>query len=230
MRETLPALAALKAKGLVRFVGITGLPLGLFPYVIDRAPEGSVDVVLSYCHYCLNDGRWGGCMAGGLRWEGASRGLFAELLCNPGRSVHVMLVALPLLLPGAPHAMRSLGDDALTSPHTAPPPHTHNPQPAAAGALPAGQGHRHHQRLAPVHGPTDAAGAARLASSGAPRATPRTLRCAPSALSALTPPPPRGCRRLPAAEGRKTLLAAISAPCAPLAAPSHTHQLDSPQR
>ena len=57
MGETLPALAALKARGLVRFVGITGLPLGVFPYVLDRAPAGAVDVVLSYCHYCLNDTR-----------------------------------------------------------------------------------------------------------------------------------------------------------------------------
>lgn len=24
-------------------------------YVLDRAPAGSVDVILSYCHYCLND-------------------------------------------------------------------------------------------------------------------------------------------------------------------------------
>ncbi|KIY92829.1 hypothetical protein MNEG_15134 [Monoraphidium neglectum] len=46
VNETLPALAALKARGLVRFVGITGLPLGIFPYVLDRAPPGSVDVAL----------------------------------------------------------------------------------------------------------------------------------------------------------------------------------------
>ena len=34
--ETLPALAALKARGLVRHVGITGLPLKIFKYVLDR--------------------------------------------------------------------------------------------------------------------------------------------------------------------------------------------------
>ncbi|GBG00535.1 L-galactose dehydrogenase [Raphidocelis subcapitata] len=55
VNETLPALARLKERGLVRFVGITGLPLGVFPYVLDRAPPGAVDVVLSYCHYSLND-------------------------------------------------------------------------------------------------------------------------------------------------------------------------------
>lgn len=36
VNETLPALAALKSKGLVRHVGITGLPLKIFTYVLDR--------------------------------------------------------------------------------------------------------------------------------------------------------------------------------------------------
>lgn len=53
--ETLPALQKLKEKGLVRHIGITGLPLKIFKYVIDRVPPGTVDVVLSYCHYSLND-------------------------------------------------------------------------------------------------------------------------------------------------------------------------------
>ncbi|KAF8059175.1 hypothetical protein HT031_005347 [Scenedesmus sp. PABB004] len=53
--ETLPALQALKQQGLVRFVGVTGLPLKALTYVLDRAPPGAVDVVLSYCHYALND-------------------------------------------------------------------------------------------------------------------------------------------------------------------------------
>ncbi|GLC38508.1 hypothetical protein PLESTB_001733100 [Pleodorina starrii] len=55
VNETLPALAQLRNQGLVRHVGITGLPLEAFHYVLDRAEPGSVDVVLSYCHYCLND-------------------------------------------------------------------------------------------------------------------------------------------------------------------------------
>ena len=50
--ETLPALRRLQAQGKARFVGITGLPLAIFRYVLDRAP---VDTILSYCHYCLND-------------------------------------------------------------------------------------------------------------------------------------------------------------------------------
>ena len=42
MNEALPALAALKAQGLVRHVGISGLPLGAFRYVLDKAPPGGV--------------------------------------------------------------------------------------------------------------------------------------------------------------------------------------------
>uniref|UniRef100_A0A061RW14 L-galactose dehydrogenase n=1 Tax=Tetraselmis sp. GSL018 TaxID=582737 RepID=A0A061RW14_9CHLO len=53
--ETLPALQKVKEKGLAKFVGITGLPLKIFRYIIDRVPPGTVDVVLSYCHYTLVD-------------------------------------------------------------------------------------------------------------------------------------------------------------------------------
>ncbi len=52
VEETIPALREVCARGRARFVGITGLPLEIFPYVIDRAP---VDTILSYCHYSLND-------------------------------------------------------------------------------------------------------------------------------------------------------------------------------
>lgn len=50
--ETIPALRRLQQKGKVRFVGITGLPLKIFPYVLERT---DVDTILSYCHYALND-------------------------------------------------------------------------------------------------------------------------------------------------------------------------------
>lgn len=50
--ETLPALEKLREAGKVRFVGITGYPLGIFRYVLDQAP---VDTILSYCRYSLND-------------------------------------------------------------------------------------------------------------------------------------------------------------------------------
>lgn len=55
VNETIPALLKLKEVGKIRFIGITGLPLGIFTYVLDRVPPGSVDVILSYCHYSIND-------------------------------------------------------------------------------------------------------------------------------------------------------------------------------
>ncbi|MDR1814979.1 MAG: aldo/keto reductase [Tannerella sp.] len=53
--ETLPALVALRDKGVVHHVGITNLTLSHLKYVIDHVPEGTVETVLSFCHYCLND-------------------------------------------------------------------------------------------------------------------------------------------------------------------------------
>lgn len=53
--ETLPALTALKAKGVVGHVGITDLQLENLKWVIDHVPAGTVESVLNFCHYCLND-------------------------------------------------------------------------------------------------------------------------------------------------------------------------------
>ncbi|MDR2383383.1 MAG: aldo/keto reductase [Prevotellaceae bacterium] len=53
--ETLPALVELRNQGLAKHVGITNLTLRHFKYVIDHVPSGTIDSVLSFCHYCLND-------------------------------------------------------------------------------------------------------------------------------------------------------------------------------
>ena len=55
INETLPALYALKETGKVKHVGITGLPLENFKYVIDRVGKGVVETILTFCHYSLND-------------------------------------------------------------------------------------------------------------------------------------------------------------------------------
>ena len=55
VNETLPALHRLKGQGLARFIGITGLPLKVFPSILDRVEPGTVDTILSFCHYELND-------------------------------------------------------------------------------------------------------------------------------------------------------------------------------
>lgn len=53
--ETLPALVELREKGIVGHVGITDLQLENLKWVIDHCAEGSVESVLNFCHYCLND-------------------------------------------------------------------------------------------------------------------------------------------------------------------------------
>ena len=55
INETLPALVKLKKLGRIGHVGITGLPLKKLQFVIEQVPEGTVESVLSFCHYCLND-------------------------------------------------------------------------------------------------------------------------------------------------------------------------------
>jgi aryl-alcohol dehydrogenase-like predicted oxidoreductase len=55
IEETLPALHEVKRNGKVRHVGITGLPLEDFKYIIDRTDEGMVETIITFCHYSLND-------------------------------------------------------------------------------------------------------------------------------------------------------------------------------
>ena len=52
VEETIPALRKVQKQGKVRFVGITGFPLAIYPAVMDRV---DVDTILSYCHYSMND-------------------------------------------------------------------------------------------------------------------------------------------------------------------------------
>jgi len=53
--ETLPALGALKKKGVVGHVGITDLQLENLMWVVDHTETESVESVLNFCHFCLND-------------------------------------------------------------------------------------------------------------------------------------------------------------------------------
>ena len=53
--ETLPALVELKQKGLVGHVGITDLQLENLKWVVEHSEPGTVESVLNFCHYCLND-------------------------------------------------------------------------------------------------------------------------------------------------------------------------------
>jgi aryl-alcohol dehydrogenase-like predicted oxidoreductase len=52
INETVPAMRKIQKAGKTKFIGISGLPLAAFKRVADAVP---VDVVLSYCHYGLND-------------------------------------------------------------------------------------------------------------------------------------------------------------------------------
>lgn len=55
--ETLPALVELREKGIVGHVGITDLQLENLKWVIEHVPAGTVESVLNFCHYSLNDNR-----------------------------------------------------------------------------------------------------------------------------------------------------------------------------
>ena len=53
--ETLPALVELKKKGVVGHVGITDLQPENLKWVIEHCEEGTVESILNFCHYSLND-------------------------------------------------------------------------------------------------------------------------------------------------------------------------------
>ena len=52
VEETLPALRKIQKQGKVRFVGVSGYPMKMFKYVLDRT---DLDVILSYNHYTLQN-------------------------------------------------------------------------------------------------------------------------------------------------------------------------------
>ena len=53
--ETLPALVELKKKGVVGHVGITDLQLENLKWVVEHSEAGTVESILNFCHYTLND-------------------------------------------------------------------------------------------------------------------------------------------------------------------------------
>jgi L-galactose dehydrogenase len=50
--ETLPALRKIQQQGKVKYIGVSGYPMKMFKYVLDRTP---LDVMLSYNHYTLQN-------------------------------------------------------------------------------------------------------------------------------------------------------------------------------
>ncbi|MGE5608910.1 MAG: aldo/keto reductase [Bacillota bacterium] len=50
VEETLPALRKVQQQGKVRFVGVSGYPMKIFKYILDRT---DLDIILSYSHYTL---------------------------------------------------------------------------------------------------------------------------------------------------------------------------------
>ena len=55
VEETLPALVELRREGVVGHVGITDLQPENLRWVVEHSEEGTVESVLNFCHYCLND-------------------------------------------------------------------------------------------------------------------------------------------------------------------------------
>jgi len=52
VEETLPALRRVQEQGKARFIGVSGYPMAMFRYILDRA---ELDVILSYNHYTLQN-------------------------------------------------------------------------------------------------------------------------------------------------------------------------------
>jgi len=52
VNEALPALRRAQQQGKARYIGVTGFPLKIFQYILDRT---ELDCMLSYCHYSLHN-------------------------------------------------------------------------------------------------------------------------------------------------------------------------------
>ena len=52
VEQTLPALEKIRAQGKARFIGVSGYPMKIFRYLLERA---ELDVILSYNHYTLQN-------------------------------------------------------------------------------------------------------------------------------------------------------------------------------
>ncbi|UGB29307.1 aldo/keto reductase [Metabacillus sp. B2-18] len=52
VEEGIPTLQKLKKEGKIRYFGVSGLPLDIFNKTLEQT---NLDVILSYCHYSLND-------------------------------------------------------------------------------------------------------------------------------------------------------------------------------
>ena len=55
VNEILPEFVEFRVNWILKHVGITELQLENLQWVIDRVPEGTVETILNFCHYCLND-------------------------------------------------------------------------------------------------------------------------------------------------------------------------------
>jgi aryl-alcohol dehydrogenase-like predicted oxidoreductase len=52
VEETIPMMRVLQKQGKIRFVGVSGYPMNIFRYVLERT---DLDVILSYNHYTLQN-------------------------------------------------------------------------------------------------------------------------------------------------------------------------------